>query len=80
MLLGDLIRQTSISSLLIVSSLVRLQFLLYLLFLPWSDFNFFSTYCFFLGSSLITWNTKKQTVVSRSSDEDEALSYMLWLV
>jgi hypothetical protein len=36
-----------------------------------SDFKSLSTYCVFLGSSLIAWKTKKQTVVSCSSAKAE---------
>ncbi|XP_057985374.1 uncharacterized mitochondrial protein AtMg00810-like [Hevea brasiliensis] len=42
-------------------------------------------YCFFLGNSLISWRSKKQTVVARSSTESEyraladATSELLWL-
>jgi hypothetical protein len=42
-------------------------------------------YCFFLGSSLLSWRSKKQTVVARSSTESEyraladATSELLWL-
>jgi hypothetical protein len=32
-----------------------------------SDRNSLSTYCIFLGGSLIAWKTKKQVVVSHSS-------------
>jgi hypothetical protein len=35
------------------------------------DFKSLSTYCVFLGSSLIAWKTKKQTVVSHSIVEAE---------
>jgi hypothetical protein len=34
-----------------------------------SDFKSLFVYCVFLGSSLIAWKTKKQTVVSHSSAE-----------
>ncbi|XP_051150333.1 secreted RxLR effector protein 161-like [Andrographis paniculata] len=42
-------------------------------------------YCFFLGSSLVSWRIKKQTLVSRSSAESEyhaladSTSELLWL-
>ena len=42
--------------------------------------------CFFLGSSLVSWRTKKQSIVSRSSSEAEykalsAATYeMQWLI
>jgi hypothetical protein len=39
-----------------------------------SDFKSLSTYCVLLGSSLIAWKTKKQTVVSRSSAKAELRS------
>jgi len=30
-----------------------------------------SGHCFFLGQSLVSWRTKKQPIISRSSSEDE---------
>jgi hypothetical protein len=50
-----------------------------------TDRRFTTGYCFLLGSSLISWSNKKQSVVAHSSTEAEyraltdATSELLWL-
>jgi hypothetical protein len=43
-----------------------------------TDHRFTTGYCFLLGSSLISWRSKKQSVVARSNTEVDLLSVILW--